>query len=66
MKSNIGDTERKIRFVIGAILVLAGYFGGFPTWGAAICYLLSAIAIITGIINFCPLWSILGINTRKT
>ena len=66
MKSNIGGTEKMIRFVIGVILVLAGYFGGLPTWGAVICYGLAAIAIITGAINFCPLWAIFGINTRKT
>ena len=66
MKSNIGGTEKTIRLIIGAILVLAGYFGGLPTWGAVICYALAAVAIITGIIDFCPIWSILGINTRKT
>lgn len=66
MKSNLGSTEKTIRFIIGAILVFAGYFGGLPTWGAVICYGLAAIAIITGAINFCPLWAILGINTRKT
>ena len=66
MKSNIGGTEQTIRFIIGAILGLAGFFGGLPIWGAAICYVLAAVAIITGIINFCPLWVILGINTRKT
>ena len=66
MKLNIGEVEKNVRFVIGVILVLVGYFGGLPTWGAAACYGLAAIAIITGIINFCPLWTILGINTRKT
>ncbi|MFI5344472.1 MAG: DUF2892 domain-containing protein [Chlamydiales bacterium] len=66
MKSNIGGTEKMIRFIIGAILVLAGYFGGLPTWGSVFCYALAAVAIITGIIDFCPVWSILGINTRKS
>jgi hypothetical protein len=65
MKSNIGGVEKTIRIVLGVILVLAGYFGGLPTWGAATCYGLAAIAIITGMINFCPLWAICGINTRK-
>jgi len=66
MKSNIGSVEKIIRIVVGVILVLAGFFGSFPTWGAATCYGLAAVAIITGMINFCPLWAILGINTRKS
>jgi DUF2892 family protein len=65
MKSNIGGREKISRFILGAILILAGLFGGLPAWGAAICYGLAAIAIITGMFNFCPLWAILGINTRK-
>lgn len=65
MKSNMGGTEKTIRFIIGAILLLAGYFGGLPTWGAVICYVLAAVNIITAIIAFCPTWAILGINTRK-
>jgi len=66
MKSNIGSVEKVIRLIIGAGLVVAGYFGGLPMWGAVTCYGIAAIAIITGMINFCPLWAVLGINTRKS
>lgn len=66
MKSNIGGVEKAIRLIIGVVLALAGYFGGLPIWGATICYALAGIAIVTGLINFCPLWAIFGINSRKT
>ncbi|HXN06634.1 MAG TPA: DUF2892 domain-containing protein [Nitrospiria bacterium] len=65
MKSNIGNTEKWVRLAVGTVLVLTGIFGGLPTWGMATCIGFGAIAIITGAINFCPIWSILGINTRK-
>jgi hypothetical protein len=66
MKRNIGSTEKWIRLSVGIILVLAGLFGELPPWGMEASIGLGAIAIITGAINFCPLWAVLGVNTRRT
>ncbi len=63
MKLNVGNTERMIRMGLGVVLVLIGFLGGLSPWIMAALIALGVIAIITGAVQFCPLWSVLGINT---
>lgn len=60
MKTNIGSTDKIIRYIIGIILLSMLFFvsGNAKYWG-----LLGLIPIITAAIGFCPLYTILGINT---
>jgi hypothetical protein len=60
MQANIGKTEKIIRIIVGVAIIVAGII--FQSWWGAI----GAIPLITGLINYCPAWSIFGINTRKT
>jgi hypothetical protein len=60
MQANIGKTEKIIRIIVGVAIIVAGVI--FQSWWGAI----GAIPLITGLINYCPAWSIFGINTRKT
>jgi hypothetical protein len=60
MQANIGKTEKIIRIIVGVAIILAGVI--FQSWWGAI----GAIPLITGLINYCPAWSIFGINTCKT
>jgi hypothetical protein len=63
MTSNVGATNRTIRIVLGIILVVLG-FAYFVTGGAAsAAYAVAAIALGTGVVRYCPAWSIFGINT---
>ncbi|MEX6689428.1 DUF2892 domain-containing protein [Danxiaibacter flavus] len=64
MKTNVGSTDRSIRFTIAA--ALATYYLQFLNNTAG------TIALVTGIImlftvyfRFCPLYSLLHISTRK-
>ena len=66
MKPNIGNLERAIRISLGVVLLVAGYFGGLPEWGAVVSYILGAVAIVTGTIRFCPIWRVLGISTIES
>jgi hypothetical protein len=63
MTCNIGGIERPLRIGVGIILLGLGTFAGLPTVGTAIAYTVGAIALITGAIGFCPLWSLMGLNT---
>ncbi len=66
MKKNVGSTEKMIRLVIAIIAIAAYFFAGIA--GTTIGYIaigVGAIALLTGLINFCPLWSVFGINTNK-
>ncbi len=66
MKPNIGQTDRIIRFVVGAILLLVGALA--PMSSAAlqvILVLLGAILLVTAALRFCPLYLPFKFNTLK-
>ncbi len=66
MTCNVGGVERPVRIVFGILLVSLGAFGGLPAGAAWAAYIGGGIALVTGAIGFCPLWTLLGINTCAT
>ncbi len=58
-KNNVGKIDRIIRVVVGILLVGNVFFALQHPAGW-----LGIILIVTGIAGKCPLYSILGINTR--
>jgi hypothetical protein len=65
MKQNEGTVDRVLRITVGFIALYAGY-SSLNGLAQTIAYVVAAIALITGIIGFCGLYSLLGISTRKT
>lgn len=59
MKKNMGNTDKTIRIVIGLFLIVLGIFG------SKIWIIIGLIPLITGLINYCPLYTLLGISTNK-
>jgi hypothetical protein len=59
MKANVGGIDRVIRIVAGMALIAWALLGG-PVWAW-----IGVVALATGLMNFCPAWSLLGINTCK-
>lgn len=65
MKKNIGNGDRFLRIIIGVIaliLGLSGQFEGIANW---IILIVGVLMVITASIQFCPLYTLLGINTCK-
>lgn len=64
MKANVGSADRWIRIIIGLVLILWGIFGlqGGGKWAAII---IGLIPLITALIGWCPLYSALGLSTKK-
>jgi hypothetical protein len=60
MKKNIHDVERGVRFVAGAILTSLAFVGPENPW-----FLLGIVPMLTGLVGTCPLYSALGMSTRK-
>jgi len=60
MKSNMGNVDRIIRIVVGLIIIIWG-FAVSSWWG-----LIGLIPLLTGLLNFCPLYKLLGISTNKS
>lgn len=65
MKKNVGNADKAIRVLI-AVVIAALYL--YDVISGTTAYILMGAAIIlliTSLINFCPLYRILGINTCK-
>lgn len=60
MKVNVGGIDRILRIAAGAALITWALLGG-PVWAW-----IGVVALATGVMNFCPAYTLLGINTCKT
>jgi hypothetical protein len=60
MTKNIGDIERIIRIVGGLVLIALAATGTVGIWGW-----LGLVPLATGLMGWCPPYSLLGINTCK-
>ena len=66
MKINESGLDRIIRVILG-IALLALYFTGTVTGGLGIAFIIvGAIALLTGVVGFCPLYMLLKIKTNNT
>lgn len=61
MKANVGGIDRGLRIVVGLALIAWVLFANGPVWAW-----IGVMPLATGLINFCPAYGILGINTCKT
>jgi len=59
MKANVGSADRIIRFILGVIILALGFY--FKSWWGII----GIVPIITGFLNFCPVYSLIGVSTKK-
>lgn len=66
MTCNVGGVERTIRVGVGIMLLSLGMFVELPALGLGLAYIVGAVALVTGVIGYCPAWSLLGINTCPT
>jgi len=65
MKKNMGTVDKTIRIFVAAIVALL-YFTGVISGTLAIVLLVFAVIfVITSLFSVCPLYPLLGMNTRK-
>nr|WP_299031330.1 DUF2892 domain-containing protein [uncultured Tenacibaculum sp.] len=65
MKKNMGNTDKAIRTLIALIIAVLSYFEIISGILGNALLILAIILLITSFINFCPLYRLFGINTRK-
>lgn len=58
MKFNVGGVDRMLRIVVGLVLIALAATGAVGWWGW-----LGIIPLLTGVVRFCPLYSLVGLNT---
>jgi uncharacterized membrane protein HdeD (DUF308 family) len=63
MSSNVGGLDRVIRILAGLALLGVAYFHALTGTAAIVAYVVGAIALVTGVIGFCPAWAMFRINT---
>jgi hypothetical protein len=58
MNTNEGTIDRGLRIVVGLVLVSLVFVGPKTLLGW-----IGVVPLLTGIVGFCPLYRVLGINT---
>ncbi len=58
MKANAGTIDRALRVIAGLVLVGLAVSGTIGMWGW-----IGVVPLVTGLIGFCPAYTILGIST---
>jgi hypothetical protein len=61
--TNVGLTDRVIRFVIGLLLIAYAIPIGFPETGWNWVGWIGVIPILTALFGYCPAYALLGITT---
>lgn len=65
MKKNMGTTDKIIRVVIALVLLGLQYTEVITGTLGYIGLGVAAIFLLTSVINFCPLYTLLGVKTCK-
>lgn len=65
MKRNMSNTDRIIRVIVAALFAYL-YFGGVVTGTlGVILVVLAAVFLVTSIVSFCPLYTLVKFSTYK-
>lgn len=59
MKTNIGSTDKTIRIAAGVVIIALGLLLS-SWWG-----LVGVVLLATGLMNFCPAYSLINFSTNK-
>ena len=58
MTVNVGTLDRIARIVVGLVLLSLIFVGPKSLWG-----LVGLVLLVTGILKWCPLYSVFGLST---
>jgi hypothetical protein len=58
MPQNVGDIDKWLRIIAGVLILGLGAFGPLGWWG-----LLGIVPLATGLMGYCPAYSLIGMNT---
>ena len=62
----MGPTDRIIRIVLAVIIGILYYTGIISGTLATVLGVAAAIFLVTSLVNFCPAYTLFGVNTCKT
>ena len=65
MKKNMGGADRIIRIIIALVIAVLYFTETISGTLGIVLLVLGAVFLLSSFINFCPLYTVLGINTGK-
>ncbi|WP_299255488.1 DUF2892 domain-containing protein [uncultured Aquimarina sp.] len=65
MKKNMGGLDRIIRILVAIVIGILYFTGVIQGTIGYVLLGLSAVFVLTSFISFCPLYTIVGLNTCK-
>ena len=65
MKKNMSTADGVIRLIVALVIIALWYMNIISGLLLTILGIVAVIFIATGFINFCPLYAVFGIRTRK-
>lgn len=66
MKKNMGNTDRLIRIVLAAVFAILYFTNTVTGTFGIILFVLGGVFLLTSFISFCPLYTLIGLNTCPT
>ena len=63
MVKNMGKTDKLIRMVVALVIASLYYFGYISGSLALVLLAIGVVLALTSVLNFCPLYKLVGINT---
>jgi hypothetical protein len=65
MKPNMGTTDKIIRIALAALVAILYFTNVISGTLGIILLVLAAVFVLTSLISFCPLYPLLGMNTKE-
>ncbi|NPA26337.1 MAG: DUF2892 domain-containing protein [Chloroflexi bacterium] len=65
MRPNEATWDRVLRVILGIVLLALKFTGAVTGTVGLLALIFGLIFLITGLIGFCPLYSIFGFSTKK-
>ena len=63
MKKNMGIADRSIRIILAIVVAVLIYLGELSGIAAIILGVFAGVFLLTSLISFCPLYTLVGIHT---
>lgn len=63
MKKNMGIVDKVIRIIVALVIAILFYTGVISGTLGIVLLIFAGVFLLTSFISFCPLYTIIGINT---
>jgi len=66
MKKNMGTVDKAIRLIVALVVVVLFFTKVISGVVGIVLLVLAGVFVLTSLISFCPLYPVVGLNTKKT